>query len=65
MFDPYAALGLPPGAGEEDVRAAYEEAKVKYDPELVADLGYDAKEHFKKKFRAVERAYRMLAEASL
>ena len=65
VFDPYAALGLPAGAGEDDVRAAYEEAKVKYDPELVADLGYDAKEHFKKKFRAVERAYRMLAEASL
>ena len=37
----------------------------KYDPDLVADLGYDAKEHFEKKFRAVERAYRMLAEASL
>ena len=62
VFDPYAALGLPPGAGEADVRAAYEEAKVKYDPELVADLGYDAKEHFKQKFRAVERAYRMLDE---
>jgi len=61
VFDPCAALGVAHGASDEDLRAAYEEAKVKYDPALVADLGDDAKEHFKKKLRAVERAYRMLA----
>jgi len=65
VFDPYLALGVAHGASDEDVRAAYEEAKVKYDPELVADLGYDAKEHFKKKSRAVERAYRMLGAREL
>ena len=46
---------------DEEVRAVYEEATVKHHPELVADLGYGTREHFKKKFRAVERAYRMLA----
>jgi DnaJ-domain-containing protein 1 len=61
-FDPYVVLGVPPGASDEEVRAAYEQAKVKYDPEEVAHLGDDAKRHFAAKSRAIERAYRMLAD---
>jgi hypothetical protein len=61
VFEPYAALGLPPGASDAEIRAAYEEARLKYDPEEVAHLGYDAKQHFARKWRAIERAYRTLA----
>jgi hypothetical protein len=60
VFDPYLALGVAPGASDDELRAAYEEAKVKYDPEEVAHLGYDAKQHFAAKTRAIERAYQML-----
>jgi len=60
-FDPYLALGVAPGIGGEELRAAYEDLKVKYDPEEVAHLGDDAKQHFAAKSRAIERAYQMLA----
>ena len=60
-FDPYAALGLPQGAGDAEIRAAYEEARLKYDPAEVAHLGYDAKQHFARRWRAIERAYQLLA----
>jgi hypothetical protein len=60
-FDPYRVLGLAPDATEGQVRAAYEAARQKYDPEQVAHLGDDAQLHFAEKARAAERAYRMLA----
>jgi len=63
-FDPYRALGLAAGATDGQVRAAYEEARQKYDPEQVAHLGDDAQMHFAEKLRAVERAYRMLASGA-
>ena len=62
-FDPYLGLGLPPDATVDQARAAYEEARKKYDPDLVEHLGFDVKEHFAEKFRTVERAYRMIAGA--
>jgi hypothetical protein len=63
-FDPYRALGLAAGAADGQVRAAYEEARQKYDPEQVAHLGDDAQMHFAEKLRVVERAYRMLASGA-
>ena len=60
-FDPYRGLGLPPDATIDEVRAAYQEARMKYDPDLVEHLGFDVKEHFAEKFRTIERAYRMIA----
>ena len=63
-FDPYRALGLEPGAGADDVRAAYEQARLKYDPDQVAHLGDDAQAHYAAKSRAAERAYTMLAGAA-
>jgi hypothetical protein len=62
-FDPYLGLGLPPDATADQVRAAYDAARKKYDPDLVEHLGFDVKEHFAEKFRTVERAYRMIAGA--
>jgi DnaJ-class molecular chaperone len=55
---------LPPDATIEAVRAAYEEARKKYDPDLVEHLGFDVKEHFAEKSRTVERAYRMLTDGA-
>ena len=62
-FDPYLGLGLPPDATADQVRAAYEEARQKYDPDLVEHLGFDVKEHFAERFKTVERAYRMITGA--
>jgi DnaJ-domain-containing protein 1 len=60
-FDPYRVLGLAAGATVGQVRAAYEEARQKYDPQQVAHLGDDVQTHYAEKSRAAERAYQMLA----
>lgn len=62
-FDPYAVLGVPHEASPEDIGAAYQQAKTKYDPDLVSMLGDDAQAHFKAKAEMVERAYQELTEA--
>jgi DnaJ-domain-containing protein 1 len=59
-FDPYVVLGISPEAGEDEVRAAYEQAKAKYAPDLVSFLGDEAQAHFTAKAQSVERAYEML-----
>jgi hypothetical protein len=58
--NPYVVLGLAQNASDEQVRAAFEEARSKYDPELVAHLGADVQEHYASKSRAAARAYGML-----
>jgi DnaJ-domain-containing protein 1 len=62
VFDPYAVLGVPCEAGQDDIRTAYQQAKTKYDPDLVSFLGDEAQTHFKAKAESIERAYRMLSE---
>ena len=59
-FDPHVVLGVPRDASQEHVLAAYEEAKAKYAPSLVADLPMEIQAHFKAKGDAVERAYQTL-----
>lgn len=61
VFDPHAILGVPPGAGPDAIQAAYEEAKAKYDPELVSGLGVEIQNHYLTKAEAVDRAFEMLA----
>jgi DnaJ-domain-containing protein 1 len=60
-FDPHAVLGVPNGATVAEIEAAYQAARQKYDLDLVADLGAELQEHFKRKAQAVERAYETLA----
>ena len=60
MFDPHAVLGVAPGADAEEIRAAYEQAKAKYDPREYEHLGVELQAHFKAKADAVERAFQML-----
>ncbi|MGE5244123.1 MAG: hypothetical protein ACM3SQ_07840 [Betaproteobacteria bacterium] len=62
-FDPYAVLGVESDAGPEAIRTAYEAARAKYDPELVAGMGFDAQRHFARKLKAVERAWQTLSNA--
>jgi flagellar biosynthesis GTPase FlhF len=62
VFDPHAVLGVPLDAGLDDIRAAYEQVKTKYDPDLVSHLGDEARAHYKTKAESVERAYQMLSD---
>jgi len=62
LFDPYVILGVPRQISQGEIRAAYEEARLKYDPEGVSHLGDEVQAHYKAKAQAVERAYLMLAE---
>jgi hypothetical protein len=64
VFDPYRGLGLTSDASQDEVRAAYDAARMKYDPDLVEHLGFDVKEHYAEKFRTAERAYQMIAGTS-
>jgi gas vesicle protein len=61
-FDPHAVLGVPPGASKEDILAAYQAAKLKYDPEQVTHLSAEVREHYKAKADAVELAYKKITE---
>ena len=60
IFDPYAVLGVGRDAGPDAIRAAYEAAKVKYEPDSVSHLGVDVQEYYKSKAEAVTRAYEMI-----
>jgi hypothetical protein len=62
VFDPYAVLGVPRDASKEDIQAAYQQAKSKYDPDQVGHLSAELQAHFKAKAQAVDRAYQMLTE---
>jgi hypothetical protein len=63
-FDPYAVLDVPQDVTGDGLRAAYERAKMKYDPSQVPVMAYAAREHLMAKTESVEQAYRMLSDAS-
>jgi curved DNA-binding protein CbpA len=56
----YAVLGVPPDAAPDQIRAAYEQAKKKYDASQYEHFGVELQAHFKTKAEAVERAFQML-----
>jgi hypothetical protein len=60
VFDPYAVLGIARDATAEAIRAAYEEARSKFSPDLVAGMSNELQEHFKARADAVERAFQTL-----
>lgn len=55
--DPYAVLGLKPGAGQKEIQAAYREAVQKYHPDKVSHLGEEFQELAQQKFIEVQEAY--------
>jgi DnaJ-domain-containing protein 1 len=63
VFDPYVVLGVPSEADPDAIRAAYQQAMTRYDPQLVEFLGDEAQAHFKTKAQSIERAYQMLSGA--
>ena len=60
VSDPHSILGVKRDASPEAIRAAYEEAKVKYDPSQVEGLSIEVQEHYRTKREAVELAYQNL-----
>jgi len=54
-------LGVARQADPVRIRAAYEAAKAKYQPDAVSHLGDDVQQHFRVKAEAVDRAYEMLS----
>jgi hypothetical protein len=60
VSDPHSILGVPRDAGADAIRAAYEEAKLKYDPSQVDGLSPEVQEHYRTKREAVELAYQNL-----
>jgi preprotein translocase subunit Sec63 len=62
VFDPYVVLGVPRDASRDEIQAAYQGAKAKYDPDQVAHLSAEVQEHFKAKAQEVDRAHQKLTE---
>jgi hypothetical protein len=63
LTGPWAVLGVGRDAGPDEIYAAYQQAKAKYDPDFVSFLGSDAQEHFKTKAEAIDTAYQQLMAA--
>jgi hypothetical protein len=61
-LDPYIVLGVPRGASVEDIEVAYQEARLKYDPDQVTHLSIEVQDHYRAKARAVDRAHQKLTE---
>jgi DnaJ domain len=59
-FDPYVVLGVGRNATKEEIDAAYQAAKSKYDPDQLSYLSAELQEIFKAKAQTVDRAYQML-----
>jgi len=51
---------VKPGAGPDEIRAAYRRAAQAYHPDKVAHLGSELKELAQKKFVAIQNAYNAL-----
>jgi hypothetical protein len=62
VFDPYAVLGVPRDASKDDIRAAHQEARLKYDPDHVTHLSEEVQAHYKERAQAVDQAYQKLTE---
>jgi hypothetical protein len=58
--DPHIVLGVAAGATADEIRAAYEKMKAKYDPAHYEHLGVELQAHFKAKADDVERAFQAL-----
>jgi DnaJ like chaperone protein len=55
--DPYAVLGVPEGASQDDIRAAYRQLAAQYHPDKLAHLGEEFQSLAEQKFKAIQSAY--------
>ncbi|HCC48011.1 MAG TPA: hypothetical protein DEQ38_07860 [Elusimicrobia bacterium] len=59
---PYAVLGVPEGASDEEIKHAYRELANKYHPDKVSHLGEEFKELAHKRFKEIQAAYQELTK---
>lgn len=58
--NPYAVLGVKPGASREEIQAAYRELVQKYHPDKVSHLGKEFQEMAQQKFVEIQNAHDQL-----
>ena len=59
--DPYAILGIAPGATGEEIRSAYRRLAAQYHPDKVQHLGKELQELAEARFKEIQQAYDYLA----
>ena len=59
-LDPYAVLGIKPGASTAEIHAAYREAAQKFHPDKVSHLGEEFQALAQQKFVEIQEAYEVL-----
>ena len=60
--DPYAILGIQPGATQEEIRKAYTKLAAQYHPDKVEHLGKEFRKLAHEKFVAIQKAYEILSK---
>jgi len=58
--NPYAVLGVKPGASREEIQSAYRELVQKYHPDKVSHLGKEFQEMAQQKFVEIQNAHDQL-----
>jgi len=58
--DPYAVLGLQPGASQEEIKRAYRKLALQFHPDKMAHLGEEFQALAEKRFKEIQEAYRQL-----
>lgn len=61
--DPFAVLGVMPGAPAEDIKAAYRRLVNRYHPDKLQHLGEEFRQLAEKKFKDIQSAYQSLKDA--
>ncbi|MGH7376159.1 MAG: DnaJ domain-containing protein [Candidatus Methylomirabilales bacterium] len=59
--DPYAVLGLEPGASREEVKVAYRRLVAQYHPDKVTHLGKEFQDLAHRRLLQIQRAYQHLS----
>jgi DnaJ-domain-containing protein 1 len=62
VADPYAVLGVEPGASMEEVTRAYREQMKRYHPDRVADLGEELQQVAHRRSIEIQQAYAELTK---
>ena len=59
-LSPYDILGISPGAGRDEIKAAYRKLASQYHPDKVAHLGAEFQTLAEKRFKEIQEAYHQL-----